>query len=624
MGRRWGIRPFAVAVGFVVVSAVAPTVAIGRASAEPGGPWVIIHGRGFGHGVGMAQDGAYWMGRQGRSATEILRLFFPGTTLGRHRGNVRVPLGGSSSVRLDLPGGGTVGGQAVPAGASVTAHVDGGTVVATIAAPKNDAPVAPAIALSLIAFRTQNAPAAPTPVDPPVSSEPVPMAFAPPPNTGAESSAPGSTAANTAVPPPPTPTPLSDADTGTAPIEPSSTATGPTTTDLANTISTNGVPTNIVRGSPVLIEPTDGTTTVYGGRAYRGRFELRTGGGVRVVNELDVEQYLRGMGEITDGRWPAAALEAQAIAARTYAFRTMAAAGEVCPTQRCQVYFGVRAEYSAMDKAVAATRGKVVTYDRGKLAITFYSASGGGTIASPEEAFGGKSNISYLQPGTYPTGDLKSWVVTVTLDELGRRVGYRGRPSGVAVTKVGPSGRAMEVTVTGSGSPLTIPGPRFDAALGLRSTLFTLTQATSPSATDSGSEPAGEAVEVLALGRIASTGDSQVVGGGAAFDAPPEFSQTGLVPDDTAVVTGDSIAEDTSVPETSQGTDDSPASRDKPTISTASPSPAAPVSASPVRTPANASASEASSKLTEVALLASLTLPVFALLSALRRRRRRR
>ena len=650
-----------------------PTVAIGRAAADPGGPWVIIHGRGFGHGVGMAQDGAYWMGRQGRSAAEILRLFFPGTTLGTRGGNVRVPLGGGSSVRLDLPAGGTVGGHAVPVGSSVTARVDGGTIVATIGAPKKVAPAAPVIALLPIAFRTRSAfrtqsapsspavgPAVTAPVDPVALSEPGTVVVGLPPSVGADSSAAasaaGSAVATTAIPSSPSPSSPSPSPPGEkaqgekAPIEPSSTTgpstpdptnTGPTNTDPTNTGPTDNGPTDTVRGSPLLVEPTDGTATVYGGRAYRGRFELRPGGGVRVVNELDVEQYLRGMGEITDARWPAAALEAQAIAARTYAFRTMAAAGEVCPTQRCQVYFGVRAEYSAMDRAVAATRGRVVTYDRGKLAITFYSASGGGTIASPEEAFGGKSEISYLQPGTYPTGDLKSWVVTVALDELGRRVGYRGRPSGVAVTRVGPSGRATEVTVTGSGLPLTIPGPRFDAALGLRSTFFTLTQAASPSASDSSSEPAGEAVEVLALGRIASTGNSQVLGaGGAASDAPLEFSQTGLVPDDTAVVISDSTSVDTTVPEISQVTDTSPASRDQPSNATPAPPPAIAPTASmgtPMGTPMEPSvdarveaggganvdrASESSSTLTEVALVASFTVPVFALLTVLRRRRR--
>ena len=51
---------------------------------------LVIEGRGFGHGVGMAQDGAYWMGRAGASTEEILGHFYPGTGIGRATGSVRV------------------------------------------------------------------------------------------------------------------------------------------------------------------------------------------------------------------------------------------------------------------------------------------------------------------------------------------------------------------------------------------------------------------------------------------------------------------------------------------------------------------------------------------------------
>ena len=71
------------------------------------------------------------------------------------------------------------------------------------------------------------------------------------------------------------------------------------------------------------------------------------------VNQVNVETYLRGMGEVRNPSWPTASLRAQAIASRTYALRAMAANGELCDTQRCQVYIGSDAEYSAMDKAVA-------------------------------------------------------------------------------------------------------------------------------------------------------------------------------------------------------------------------------------------------------------------------------
>jgi SpoIID/LytB domain protein len=436
------------------------------------GPWVIVSGRGFGHGVGMAQDGAYWMGRQGRSSAEILRLFYPGTSLGNRGGDVRVPLAGGGTIRVDLPSGGTVAGRRVERGGSVTVRLEDGSLVATIASG-----AAPALAMDLIAFRVQ------TPEPPPVVEPPPPS-----------------------VPPsvePPAPEQVTSAPPSSAPPNEPALENAPPATDLVPTTE----PNRVTASDKMIIETAAGTTLLYGGKPYRGRLELKAQSGIRVTNELDVEQYLRGMGEVTDPRWPAAALEAQAIAARTYAFRTMASAGEVCPTQRCQVYVGAKAEYPAMDKAVAATRGKVVTYGKGKLAVTFYSASGGGTIATPEEAFGGGGDFPYLQAGTYPTGDLKSWVVSLTLNELGRRVGYGGTPSDVTVTKVGPSGRAIDVSVSGSAGTLVVPGPKFDAALGLRSTFFTLQRSATAAvaddavplapSVDSSSDPSTDTTEPL-------------------------------------------------------------------------------------------------------------------------------
>ncbi|MDQ1374871.1 MAG: stage sporulation protein, partial [Actinomycetota bacterium] len=53
-------------------------------------PVLVVDGRGFGHGVGMAQDGAYWMGRAGASTNQILGHFYPGTALGKATGAVRI------------------------------------------------------------------------------------------------------------------------------------------------------------------------------------------------------------------------------------------------------------------------------------------------------------------------------------------------------------------------------------------------------------------------------------------------------------------------------------------------------------------------------------------------------
>src|SRR5437763_1568783 len=59
-------------------------------------PVLVIDGKGWGHGVGMAQDGAYWMGRAGQSVNQILGHFYPGTSLGHASGTISVAV-------LDVP-----------------------------------------------------------------------------------------------------------------------------------------------------------------------------------------------------------------------------------------------------------------------------------------------------------------------------------------------------------------------------------------------------------------------------------------------------------------------------------------------------------------------------------------
>ena len=567
---------------------------------------VVINGRGFGHGVGLAQDGAYWMGRAGRSATEILRLFFPGTVIAKRGGTVRVPLGGGGSAQLGFPNGGSIGALRVPAGGSVSVRASGGEVIAsvlmgsstggeaaTVSAPTATAPTAtaptaptaptglssvranalnvdqvapPAVTPSavgnavavhmeagdrasqverdrsaVVAFSTirndpalrdstlangnglsstnqasnsQNEivngverfqadtpivssvvtapaaslatptsnPAAPTnpPSEPavtsPAQSNPVPTA---PLSAGATASVAGAVtpAPDGAIPSVPIVTSVDSGGVSGAvatSVQPS--ASGQNDPNISETGPLSKPGSGTTQGSS-LSASSGGATIAFNGRRYRGSIEFNGGGGsLRITNSVDLEDYLKGMGEILTPSWPSAALQSQAIAARTYALRTMAIDGQVCPTQRCQVYLGAQAEYSKMNSAVDATRGKVLTYG-GKLAATFYSASGGGTIATPEEGFGGGSSQQpYLKAGSYPTGDVLAWTVRMPLSEVARRVGYGGSPRGVTVTRVGASGRALEVTVDGSSGPLRVGGPKFDAALGLKSTFFTINE----------------------------------------------------------------------------------------------------------------------------------------------------
>jgi stage II sporulation protein D len=74
-------------VAFVAVSAIAGLAgeAIAGAVAQRATltkPTFVIKGRGWGHGVGLSQYGAYGLARQGTSYDRILAHYYPGTTLG--------------------------------------------------------------------------------------------------------------------------------------------------------------------------------------------------------------------------------------------------------------------------------------------------------------------------------------------------------------------------------------------------------------------------------------------------------------------------------------------------------------------------------------------------------------
>ena len=416
-----------------------------RATAvDPAVPDVVIEGRGFGHGVGMSQEGAYAMALAGAGLEEILQTFYPGTSLGRRGGPVHVALldRPASSVVVSLATGGSVhegeGADHSPGfpidvrpGGSLRISSGGGHLRVS---PLDGASIAARPAAAAAAAPPSGAaPSTPTTVPTLLGIIPV----LPAPTTSAPTT--------TTVPPP-------------APAEPD--WPSEPRTQRALTVLPN-------RGGSVGLPEL--------GRIYRGSLEARSGaGGVQVLNTLDVEEYIRGMGEVLDGSWPTAALQAQAVAARTYAMNAMAAGRPLCSSQQCQVYLGQTAEYAAMNRAVAATQGQVLMY-RGSLAEAVYSANTGGVTATPEEGFGMTgATYPYLVSSPHRTNDPQAWEVRFPLETMSARLRYPGRPSGVTVSRTGPSGRALEITFSGDAGPYAVPGHRVMTDLSLRSSLFTL------------------------------------------------------------------------------------------------------------------------------------------------------
>ena len=431
-----------------VLSLPAPAGGAGRPV-----PVVVLDGRGWGHGVGMAQDGAYWMGRGGASTPQILNQFYPGTKPGRAGGEVRVGVLSSDTREavVGFPAGGEIrdardGGQSpgfpvrLGAGGQARVRFDGRAYTVEVLGAGRRASVAGRHVVLA------------------ASSQPLP----------------GTSTTTTSTLPL-----IGNPGTLPAPTTPTSTPLTPPTVAPTPTTAPPGTPGSVGRPSSsrgLWAVPAGGGTVAVPSRSqrYRGVIQVAAGGGpLRLVNHVDVEQYLRGMGEVRDPRWPAASLRAQAIAARTYALRAVAGGGELCDTQQCQVYLGADAEYAAMDKAVTQTRGQVVMAGR-RLAATVYSANGGGSSAATEEGFGTPgAGYPYLRPAPYPTQDTLSWTVRVALRDVGRRLGYRGSVTGVRVSSAGPSGRALQVTLDGANGPRSYAGLEFRRALALRSTLFT-------------------------------------------------------------------------------------------------------------------------------------------------------
>jgi stage II sporulation protein D len=144
-------------------------------------------------------------------------------------------------------------------------------------------------------------------------------------------------------------------------------------------------------------EPGAGPLTVDGLGAYRGAIEVVPGaGGLAVINDVGLQDYVKGIAEVP-GSWPPAALRAQAIAARTYALNRKASAADspwkadgadICNTDSCQVYGGLAGEQrpdgAGWLEAVDATTGQVLLYKGQPLLAEYSSANGGRTVAGSE------------------------------------------------------------------------------------------------------------------------------------------------------------------------------------------------------------------------------------------------
>lgn len=139
--------------------------------------------------------------------------------------------------------------------------------------------------------------------------------------------------------------------------------------------------------------------------SYRGRMVLINDSRTTfaVVNELAVEEYLRGVVPLELGTVDKScieALKAQAIAARTYTYQKIrdriSAPFDLYATVADQVYGGFKPEYHDADIAIRLTKGLVLVYND-SIARAYYHSTCGGFTANIEDVWKNKPALEYLR-----------------------------------------------------------------------------------------------------------------------------------------------------------------------------------------------------------------------------------
>lgn len=223
-----------------------------------------------------------------------------------------------------------------------------------------------------------------------------------------------------------------------------------------------------------------------GTRDYGGAVEVwRQGEGLLVLNELPLEEYVAGTVRAeAPERWPAEALRALAVAARTYAafqqLRSVGRAYHLVAGSQDQQFAGLAPEDSPARAAARATAGQVLTW-QGRLFPTFYHSDSGGFTEAPRDVFAG-DDVPPL-PGVRDEFSLDSpnysWAVAIPLAVVGERLRRGGLDVGqvrrLAVLERSASFRVARLGVEHSRGTTVLRGADFRRLMGydaVRSTLF--------------------------------------------------------------------------------------------------------------------------------------------------------
>lgn len=239
-----------------------------------------------------------------------------------------------------------------------------------------------------------------------------------------------------------------------------------------------------VRGDRITLRGHDGALTVMLHDAKSDTHQWMVRGDVEiskrdahllVVNRVDLEEYVAGVVSAeVNPRWHEELLKTQAVAARTYVlYKTLVNAHhqfDVHASVRDQVYKGLQHVNDAVRRAVAATRGEVVTHE-GRPIFAVYSSTAAGPTEDAMNVW--SQDLPYLKGVECPfdqDAPRYRWQAAIPFDRVESRFREAGYPIGWLATitpySMTNAGRVNEVRILHSKGVLMVTGQELRRVLG--------------------------------------------------------------------------------------------------------------------------------------------------------------
>ena len=210
-------------------------------------------------------------------------------------------------------------------------------------------------------------------------------------------------------------------------------------------------------------------------RRYAGEIRVSSNDQqLQIINNLKLEKYLKSVvGSEMPKEFPLAALQAQAIAARTYALKRLGnkKSFDVQANQDSQVYLGLESETPKITKAVRSTDSLVLFHQNKLISAVFHSSSGGRTENSGQVW---KYQLPYLKSVIdYDQNSPKyRWIRIFNAPELEKLFPDLGGIKSVQIIKKSNTDRALKIRLHGENRIKTISGKNFRKIFQLLSTKF--------------------------------------------------------------------------------------------------------------------------------------------------------